>query len=364
MDSEPPTNDSQPIDGELFELVRNIQSEDAKIRVESVTQMGKLLQGPSLPTAKLTNTGILPVLVRYLEKHDDPKLQFESAGVLITFTSKETETVVNAGGIPPLVALLSSQKDDLREQAVWALGNIAGDSPLFRDQVLQAGALQPLLYCLTRSHKIGMLRISSWALCNFCRGKPPPPFHYLRPAIAVLNALLNAPDDEILTDVCWALSYLTDGTNDRIQAVIIERDIVPRVVQLLDHETPTVQTPALRVIGNIVTGDENQTQTVLQCPLALPLLKKLLSHQNKAVRKESLWALSNMTAGTQPQIQAVIDSGVLSEFDALFQMEESEISKEILTVLSNASDGGTIKQVWREFFFCPFSKRKNHYSYL
>ena len=81
--------------------------------------------------------------------------------------------------------------------------------------------------------------------------------------------------------------------------------------------------------------------------MALPFLKELLSHQSKGVRKETLWALSNLIAGTPQQIQAVIDSGVLGEFETLIQGGgESQISKEILTVLSNASNGATIKQVW------------------
>lgn len=64
----------------------------------------------------------------------------------------------------------------LLPQAVWALGNIAGDSPQCRDLVLQHHALEPLLGQLKENSKISMLRNATWTLSNFCRGKPQPAF--------------------------------------------------------------------------------------------------------------------------------------------------------------------------------------------
>lgn len=54
----------------------------------------------------------------------------------------------------------------------------------------------------------------------------------VKPALPALAHLVHSNDEEVLTDACWALSYLSDGTNDKIQAVI-EAGVCPRLVGFL-----------------------------------------------------------------------------------------------------------------------------------
>jgi len=91
-------------------------------------------------------------------------------------TSEQTQLIINNGAVPPLVALLSSPSPEVREQAVWALGNIAGDGAMFRDYVLQSGVMEPLLAIIGHdSSSLNLVRNAIWTLSNLCRGKNPPP---------------------------------------------------------------------------------------------------------------------------------------------------------------------------------------------
>lgn len=58
-------------------------------------------------------------------------------------------------------------------------------------------------------------------------------------------------------------------------------------------------------MGNIVTGDDVQTQIVLNCS-ALHCLYHLLNSSQESIRKEACWTISNITAGNPQQIQVRI----------------------------------------------------------
>lgn len=331
-------------------LVTKLQSDNVPAALEAVTEFRRLLSiEKNPPIQQVIDSGIVPRLVQMLSFTQHENVQFEAAWTLTNIasgTSQHTQHIMDHGAVQMFIFLLGSPSADVREQAVWALGNIAGDSPKFRDTVLGHNVVQPLLNVFNAEAKLSMIRNATWTLSNLCRGKPQPQFEMVQPILPTLARLVQMDDVEILTDACWALSYLSDdngATNSKIQAVI-DAGVAPRVVKCLMHHHTSVQVPALRCIGNIVTGDDKQTELILQ-QKPLGSLLGLLNHRKKNIRKESCWTISNITAGSAEQIQTVIDANLIQPLVSLLRDAEFDIQKEAAWAISNATSGGNSKQI-------------------
>ncbi|KAL1211761.1 Importin subunit alpha-7 [Cardamine amara subsp. amara] len=330
-------------------LISRIWSDKRDLLLEATTQIRTLLCGEmfNVRVEEVIQAGLVPRFVEFLTWDEFPQLQFEAAWALTNIasgTSENTEVVIDHGAVAILVRLLSSPYDGVREQVVWALGNISGDSPRCRDIVLGHGALPSLLLQLNHGAKLSMLVNAAWTLSNLCRGKPEPPYDQVSAALPSLAQLIRLDDKEVLAYACWALVYLSDGSNEKIRAVI-EANVCARLIGLSVHRSPSVLTPALRTIGNIVTGNDSQTQHIIDLQ-ALPCLLNLLrGPYNKTIRKEACWAVSNITAGCRSQIQAVLDADICPALVSLLQNSELDVKNEAAWAICNSIAGGSYKQI-------------------
>ena len=377
--------------------------EDKTVALDNLRTIRKALSSSVSPPIKyVVSTGVVDRFLHYVGAAFDAEapIQLEASWCLTNIVSGDSDdcsACVQAGAIGSLCRVLSTTTFvDVKEQVLWAIGNIAGDSVDLRDQLLAADILPSVLEILDprrplnngeggEALPVSMRRTTAWVLSNLCRGKPRPPYSIVSPVLPVLSALLDAAkmepathgDAEMLGDVCWALSYLSETpagnteTDEHIRwfrnggvrwfndvadsgstaAGTEQTNLLPRLVELLQlsvaptTSTSNVLSPVLRTVGNLLTGGEGETSAVLEFDVLPALVAVLRSSGKKKIQKEVCWAISNITAGSKEQVATAIDSGAVGavmEFVTSSRIatgDERKAATEALWVLSNAVDG-------------------------
>lgn len=305
------------------------------------------------PIAEVLQYGVTARFVELLVGHNLPadnpiveKIQFEAAWALTNIASgspEQTQHVVELGTVPIFIQFLQHNNPELRDQCIWALGNIAGDCPPMRDMVLANNIMYPLLTNINAEldstfPKVSIIRNATWALSNLCRGRPVPSWNEVVVALPTLSRLITVDDQDTLADACWTLSYLSDVPPDNLERLddVINANVISTLIKLTGNRSSTVQTPALRAIGNIVTGNEHQTQIVIDAG-GLPAMKNLLNDPRISLQKEACWAISNVTAGTVDQIQCVINAEIFPKIIHMLAYADLKVKREACWALCNAT---------------------------
>eukprot|EP00826_Nyctotherus_ovalis_P030059 TRINITY_DN2386_c0_g1_i2.p1 TRINITY_DN2386_c0_g1~~TRINITY_DN2386_c0_g1_i2.p1 ORF type:complete len:353 (+),score=83.31 TRINITY_DN2386_c0_g1_i2:750-1808(+) len=246
---------------------------------------------------------------------------------------------------------MNSKDDKLKEQAIWALCNISGESTSYRDSILAHGMLPILLRVLGSTTNPSLIRNGCWALSILMRS--PLDFSLItpsNPSETICNIMKNTEDPETIKYSCQALAGLNESTLTETQYTTIQ-SIFPRLVQFLQYFGFTLRSAnlevvvsSLRYLGSILAGNKNEVQLAVSLG-AVPALGKLLSAEDPVIRKEAAWALSNITAETAEELKPVFNSGVMARLIFLGAKDRIEVRRECIWAVSNATTNMNAEQL-------------------
>ncbi|XP_018023011.1 importin subunit alpha-6 [Hyalella azteca] len=183
----------------------------------------------------------------------------------------------------------------------------------------------------------------AWTISNIVRPKPcQMNDEDWKKCLLMLRGYLRSSDPSVKLDAAWGLSYVSDGNSEAIQRVL-DLNILKDVAEMLTSTDEKISKVSLRIAGNVVSGNDEQTDKVIAAGI-LPCLLDILRPENKkssSERREAAWALSNITAGSNEQIQKVFDSGAVPILVQTMKDGTTPyaVCKEVVWCLGNSTNG-------------------------
>ncbi|CAK78560.1 unnamed protein product (macronuclear) [Paramecium tetraurelia] len=329
----------------LQEYVSYIHSDDINISFLGLSQCKKLLSNTQLTRDLdaiidiVLRTNIELKLFEIAKNNSVQLLKYQALAIICSFacgTQNQIQNILDNDRVDVLFQTINSEYDEIIGLGVYTLTNISSNNIYFRDLLLEKGVVQQFISLATKckGEKLETFRIILWAISKFANIKPMIQMH-IEDLIKFLSEIIIAVDEEQqLIDACWGLGYLSQ--NDNQIHLLVKFGVIEKLVMLLHLENKNIVIPALRILGNILTGTEEQTDQVLNAGVLQGFIIQLQQSNNQAIRQDICWALSNIAAGTVTQIKQIItkDSLLLSLFREL-EIGVPKIVQEIAHFLSN-----------------------------
>ncbi|VDN08362.1 unnamed protein product [Thelazia callipaeda] len=263
-----------------------------------------------------------------------------------TFIADTLYDFTSNGGLEELIACASENDGEIRDQVFWTLGNIALDCSLCRTKVRETIALPLMIEMLVSPAFIDSKWKHNlvWALSQIVRGG----IHtldivFVQSALRGLCSVLHLGDSKLKIDAVWAIAYIADDAVGGIQidAVLHTPQLLHQLLELV--ECKETRRPALRALGSLVAGGDDQTQIVLDAGLLPRVIKVFRNNIAIGQKREIVWILSNIAAGSSEQIDMLFDTdGIVELLMNTFDCDDCRIRKEVGWTVANALTGANI----------------------
>ena len=304
---------------------------------------------------KMIALGLISELCKALDRNDSPRLQFEAIWGLTNASLIRPEVVVRSGALPKIVQLLDSPSIPLREQCLWALGNIMTKSVAYRNACVELGALIKIRSLLIHTHtltnaqyeaiakvqipdslslvmqgiasipisRLNFLRQATWAMSSTIRGGDSSDETYREVSVSLptlRDLILTSDDPHIVANTIWIFA---DFSEKRPRA-ILELGVTDRILELGLHAHGTVQAAAGQCISNLCLGDSQSLRALMISRHADLILISHLRSERDQLWVTASWTLSyvcfNLTKTCERLIphldiflERLVDSSIRSE---------------------------------------------------
>jgi hypothetical protein len=321
-------------------LLTSKKVEDVYNSLVFLRKISSIEKNPPIP--QIIKSGCIPRLIQLLLMEKYAKMQYETCWILTNLMSlkdylKCMDYIIKNMGHINLLKCLSSKNPNTREQACWALANMAGENHKIRDLLLKNGIISKLKMLAKQEKNVSCIVNIAWCISNLLSNKPIPECELICNVIPLLSFLLTHSNMEILGDTCWAISRFLEGTDEHIKRIIEwDQSFIDQLNKLLKHKK--LERPIIRCFMNITSSEDKYIYMVLKNNLFLDILIKYLKQKNESRKKESLWCISNICAvdlATPYIYRMVVQYGLDKELIKVLRENKTIFVREVMFIINN-----------------------------
>ncbi|KAI9150931.1 hypothetical protein H9P43_009546 [Blastocladiella emersonii ATCC 22665] len=277
---------------------------------------------------------------------DDALLHYELCWVLTNICAGTSAQTAAVAGVPGALHALvhhvaKNPALDVRVQAAWCLGNVAGDGPALRNAVVAAGVVPAIVEFYGAylapppppsqpppvrrgsgegedeeeewelpASLVPVARITAWLMANLCRGtRAPAEWINLAPLFPILVEMLAHRDLDTVVDACWGLSRILHGVG------VFAAEEALSLSLASDDEGISTAAPAVFSAPSS-TSSIGSPITPALCHRLMQLLRlerfpDLSPDDATRLRTPVLRALTNIASGDDPHSAMLVAAGAV-----------------------------------------------------
>lgn len=298
---------------------------------------------------KIFDLKVIPNLLQYMKMESiSPYLVLESTWSVVNLTvgdENQIEFMVKRGILDIVLNQLQSNYDEIIEQAVWVIGNLAAESIDMKCSMLKMGFAEILTEKIVKNNFEKKKNLHFiWALSNLCRGTL---IHksQIHSISAFMKILILFHDEE------EAVSHCIHPINDLINKDILEELILnTKFLEILllicikNNENEKIQEPIIQIICTISCMESNYVKNLVKYKFDDILFLWLTQETIKSsIKKEILYTLSNFMVDSDELIGAVLKSQ--KQYDILisfcYNNKELALKREAIWCICNITKVGS-----------------------
>lgn len=313
-----PGQESQ-LNGEL--TIAYLRSDELEVFIQGANSFAKLLNetysDPFIDTC-IDSLMLFP-------QFPDSNRGFISTSLLASLSNSAYSHLLTAY-IPTLISLISSSESKIQENLYWILGNIALDSDKNREHILAYELFNISHSIIVQPQSQFLTKKICWCLSHCCKGKF---FENQLKTLPFLFLALKNNIIDIYSEVLWALAHISDKKVE----VIDDKECLSSILKLLKIDLVKFQQPAIRVIGNVLNGNEAQVDLLVNIGVIKGLVS-CLEHKSRLIRQEAMWAFSNLC--TTKYVKTLATKGIIKKIIDLSITDCPDIQNEAIWSIFNS----------------------------